>query len=150
MRACVRAWTGSVALRTQRVSHTCHTSHPAHQQTPTEFEVVDLSSNEMAKAHARYLAGGRAPHVKHEQLYRFEFPERPGALHAFLTDLSKGWNVSLFHYRNQGGDIGRVLVGMQVAPEEEREFAAWLTTLAKLGYSYYQETRNPVYHQFLF
>lgn len=65
----------------------------------------------------RYLAGGRAPHVKHEQLFRFEFPERPGALHSFLTELSQGWNVSLFHYRNQGGDMGRVLVGLQVSPQ---------------------------------
>jgi len=116
----------------------------------TEFEVVDLSANEMAKAHARYLAGGRAPHVKHEQLYRFEFPERPGALHSFLTDLSKGWNVSLFHYRNQGGDIGRVLVGLQVPPEELADFQKWLETLSQLGYVYYAETKNPVYFQFLY
>lgn len=116
----------------------------------TEFEVVDLSANEMAKVHARYLAGGRAPHVKNEQLYRFEFPERPGALHAFLTDLSKGWNVSLFHYRNQGGDIGRVLVGMQVEPSEQEEFNKWLKTLSGLGYNYFAETNNPVYYQFLY
>jgi threonine dehydratase len=76
--------------------------------------VVDLTGNEMAKAHARYLSGGRAPHVQYEKLYRFIFPERPGALHSFLTELSQGWNVSLFHYRNQGGDMGRVLVGLQV------------------------------------
>jgi len=104
----------------------------------------------MAKAHARYLAGGRAPHVKHEQLYRFEFPARPGALHAFLTDLNKGWNVSLFHYRNQGGDIGRVLVGLQVPPKEVGQFHDWLTTLPQLGYVWYAETKNPVYFQFLY
>lgn len=109
-----------------------------------------MSSNEMAKAHARYLAGGRAPHVKHEQLFRFEFPERPGALHAFLTDLSKGWNVSLFHYRNQGGDIGRVLVGLQVEPAEQEEFNKWLQHLTERGYVYFAETTNPVYYQFLY
>jgi len=71
-------------------------------------------------------------------------------LHSFLTDLSKGWNVSLFHYRNQGGDIGRVLVGLQVPPEELADFQKWLETLSQLGYVYYAETKNPVYFQFLY
>ena len=112
--------------------------------------MADLTTNEMAKAHARYLAGGRAPHVQNEQLFRFEFPERPGALHSFLTELSQGWNVSLFHYRNQGGDMGRVLVGLQVKPEDKEQFAAFLTNLKALGYTYHDETQNPIYHQFLF
>ena len=114
------------------------------------FEVVDLSDNEMAKAHARYLAGGRAPHVQHERLIRFTFPEVPAALKRFLSEISQGWNVTLFHYRNQGGDIARVLVGLQVPPNEQIEFELFLTRLIELGYTSKDETSNPVYRKFLF
>ena len=85
--------------------------------TERGFDPIDLSENEMAKTHARYLAGGRA-HVPNERMIRFEFPERPGALKRFLESLGDAYNVSLFHYRNQGSDIGRVLAGIQVDPTE--------------------------------
>jgi threonine dehydratase len=106
----------------------------------------DFSDNELAKSHVRHLVGGHAPAVAHEILYRFEFPERPGALLKFLNSMRHGWNISLFHYRNHGADYGRVLVGMQVPP---RDKAALKTFLAKLGYPYVEETRNPAYRMFL-
>ena len=83
------------------------------------IEAYDLSDNEMAKLHVRHLVGGHAPAAEHEILYRFEFPERPGALMRFLNSMSRGWNISLFHYRNHGADYGRVLVGMQVPPSDQ-------------------------------
>ena len=107
---------------------------------------LDLSDNEMAKLHARHMVGGRAPFAKNELLYRFEFPERPGALMRFLDSMRGGWNISLFHYRNQGADYGRVLVGIQVPRKELGEFRAFLK---KLGYPYADETRNPAYKLFL-
>ena len=107
---------------------------------------LDLSDNEIAKAHVRHMVGGRAPFAKHELLYRFEFPERPGALLGFLRAMRSDWNISLFHYRNHGADYGRVLVGMQVPKGEMREFTAFLR---KLGYPYADETRNPAYRLFL-
>lgn len=111
------------------------------------FEAMDLTHNELAKAHARHLAGGRAgSSVKHELVYRFEFPERPGALARFLNKLKMGWNVSLFHYRNHGGDVGRVLAGIQVPIDEHHQFEEYLK---QLGYVYYKECNNPVYRQFL-
>ncbi|CAM9921866.1 unnamed protein product [Laminaria digitata] len=91
------------------------------------------------------MVGGRSPNVKNEVLYRFEFPESPGALSRFLAALSGGWNVSLFHYRNHGNDFGRVLAGLQVPPDEGTEFQEFLK---ELGYTYHDETRNPVYEQF--
>ena len=108
----------------------------------------DLSGNELAKAHARHLVGGRSKtgEVENELLYRFEFPERPGALSQFLDTLNHGWNVSLFHYRNHGADIGRVLVGVQVPPDEVPQHRAFLD---RLGYVYHPETENPVYQQFM-
>ena len=84
--------------------------------------------------------------MDNEILYRFEFPERPGALMKFLTAMSRGWNISLFHYRNHGADYGRVLVGMQVPPRDKRKFRAFL---ARLGYPCQDETRNPAYRLFL-
>ncbi|ORX77071.1 threonine dehydratase I [Basidiobolus meristosporus CBS 931.73] len=105
----------------------------------------DISDNEMAKTHARYLIGGRSG-VENERLYRFEFPERPGALKQFLTGLKSGWNVSLFHYRNFGADTGRVLVGIQVPPPEAEQFQEFLNNLK---YPYVDESENPVYKQFL-
>ena len=107
---------------------------------------LDLSDNEMAKLHVRHMVGGRAPFAKNELLYRFEFPERRGALMKFLENMRSDWNISLFHYRNHGADYGRVLVGMQVPKRELREFTAFLR---KLGYPYADETRNPAYRLFL-
>jgi threonine dehydratase len=106
----------------------------------------DLSDNEMAKLHVRHLVGGHAPSATHEILYRFEFPERPGALLRFLDSMSAGWNISLFHYRNHGADYGRVLVGMQVPPSDKRDFRRFLD---RLGYTYVDETANPAYRLFL-
>ena len=102
--------------------------------------------NELAKLHVRHLVGGRAPFARNELLYRFEFPERPGALMNFLDRMRRDWNISLFHYRNHGADYGRVLVGMQVP---RGELAAFRGFLKKLGYPYADETRNPAYKLFL-
>jgi threonine dehydratase len=106
----------------------------------------DLSDNEMAKLHVRHLVGGRAPSVKNELLYRFEFPERPGALMNFLNSMGHGWNITLFHYRNHGADFGRALVGMQVPPRDKSAFRRFL---AHLGYASWDETGNPAYTLFL-
>jgi len=110
------------------------------------IEAIDLTDNEMAKLHVRHLVGGHAPTAEHEIVYRFEFPERPGALMKFLDSMSAGWNISLFHYRNHGADYGRVLVGMQVPPSDKAEFRRFL---ARLGYDYVDETANPAYRMFL-
>ncbi len=110
------------------------------------IDAYDLSDNEMAKLHVRHLVGGHAPAAEHEILYRFEFPERPGALLRFLESMSAGWNISLFHYRNHGADYGRVLVGMQVAPRDNAQFRRFLD---RLGYDYVDESANPAYHMFL-
>ena len=99
----------------------------------------------MAKLHARHLVGGRA-RAPNEVLYRFEFPERPGALMTFLDELAAAWNISLFHYRNHGTDYGRVLVGIQVPPGERPAFRS---SLRRLGYPSWDETRNPAYRLFL-
>jgi len=107
---------------------------------------LDLSDNDMAKLHTRHMVGGRAPFATNELLYRFEFPERPGALMRFLSSMRSDWNISLFHYRNQGADYGRVLVGIQVPKNEMTEFRNFLK---KLGYPYAEETRNPAYKLFL-
>jgi threonine dehydratase len=107
---------------------------------------LDLSDNEMAKLHTRHMVGGRAPFARNELLYRFEFPERPGALMRFLDSMRSDWNISLFHYRNQGADYGRVLVGIQVPRSELGQFR---TFLKKLGYPHADETRNPAYKLFL-
>jgi threonine dehydratase len=107
---------------------------------------LDLSDNEMAKLHLRHMVGGRAPFAKDELLYRFEFPERPGALMQFLQHMRSDWNISLFHYRNHGADYGRVLVGIQVPKNEMRQFRSFLR---ELGYPYADETGNPAYRLFL-
>ncbi|UCD68622.1 MAG: threonine ammonia-lyase, biosynthetic [Betaproteobacteria bacterium] len=107
---------------------------------------LDISNNEMAKLHVRHLVGGRAPQASNELLYRFEFPERPGALMRFLESMTHNWNISLFHYRNHGADYGRVLVGMQVPPGERSDFRHFLS---ELGYSYVDETDNATYSLFL-
>jgi threonine dehydratase len=114
------------------------------------YPTLDLTDDEMAKNHVRHMVGGHAPQVREEGmselLYRFEFPERPGALMNFLTRMSAGWNISLFHYRNHGADYGRVLVGMQVPPGEMSEFRAFLKNL---GYAHWDESGNPAYKLFL-
>ncbi len=110
------------------------------------IEAYDLSDNEMAKLHVRHLVGGHAPAAENEILYRFEFPERPGALMRFLDSMSAGWNISLFHYRNHGADYGRVLVGMQVPPSDKADFRRFLD---RLGYTYVDESANPAYRMFL-
>ena len=110
------------------------------------LETLDISENEMAKLHVRHLVGGRAPQASDELLYRFEFPERPGALTKFLESMSYDWNISLFHYRNHGADYGRVLAGIQV-PSGDR--GAFRRFLAKLGYNHVDETNNPAYPLFL-
>ena len=107
---------------------------------------IDLSDNELAKLHVRHLVGGRTAAADDEMLYRFEFPERPGALMNVLTHMGSGWNISLFHYRNQGADVGRVLVGLQVPGGERGAFRRFLR---ELGYEYAEETRNPAYRLFL-
>jgi threonine dehydratase len=110
------------------------------------LKTLDLSDNEMAKLHVRHLVGGHAAAAKDELLYRFEFPERPGALMRFLDSMRTDWNISLFHYRNHGADYGRVLVGMQVP---KKEMAAFRKFLSALGYPYVDESRNPAYRLFL-
>jgi threonine dehydratase len=110
------------------------------------YPVLDLSDNELAKLHIRHLVGGQVPGLKNELLYRFEFPEQPGALLAFLKAIGDRWNISLFHYRNHGSDYGRVLAGVQVPEEDRAEFAPHLT---RLGYTHWDETANPAYRLFL-
>lgn len=110
------------------------------------YPILDLTDNEMAKLHIRYMVGGRAPVQVDEILYRFEFPERPGALLNFLTHMGRHWNISLFHYRNHGAAYGRVLVGMQVPLKGRKAFKEFLDTL---GYRYWIEDDNPAYDLFL-
>ncbi|MGB1906731.1 MAG: threonine ammonia-lyase, biosynthetic, partial [Spongiibacter sp.] len=112
-----------------------------------DYPVVDMTDNEMAKLHIRHMVGGHRPEaVISELLYRFEFPERPGALMNFLTKLGNRWNISLFHYRNHGAAYGRVLVGLQAAPEERKDIEVFLD---KLAYPYHEESDNPAYQLFL-
>lgn len=110
------------------------------------YQVLDLSDNDMAKTHIRYMVGGHANGAENEVLYRFIFPERPGALLRFLTQISHRWNISLFHYRNHGAAYGRILVGIQVPPDEREEFNAFLV---KLEYPFWEESNNPAYTLFL-
>ncbi|MGB0133138.1 threonine ammonia-lyase, biosynthetic [Dokdonella sp.] len=110
------------------------------------FATLDLSQDELAKQHLRHMIGGRSAAEGNELLYRFEFPERPGALLRFLSVMNPEWNISLFHYRNEGADFGRILVGIQVPDGDMRQFRAFL---AKLGYPYCDESANPAYHLFL-
>ena len=109
------------------------------------FATLDLSNDELAKQHIRYMVGGHSPLAQDELLYRFEFPERPGALMKFLTSMSPNWNISLFHYRNRGGDTSNIPVGIQVPKSDKRAFRAFLSTL---GYTHTDETDNPVYKLF--
>ncbi len=110
------------------------------------FPIIDLTDDELTKMHLRHMVGGRSPLAHNELLYRFEFPERPGALMQFVNSMSPNWNISLFHYRNNGSDYGRIVVGMQVPPEEIQDWQAFLDTL---GYQYWDENKNPAYKLFL-
>ncbi len=110
------------------------------------FKTLDLTHDELAKLHIRHLVGGKSALAQNELLYRFEFPERPGALMRFLSSMAPNWNISLFHYRSQGGDVGRILVGLQVPKKEMKAFRDFLATL---GYKHLDESDNPVYKLFL-
>jgi threonine dehydratase len=110
------------------------------------FHARDLTENELAKEHVRYMVGGRPPRLLDEVLYRIEFPERPGALSRFLSSMSHKWNISLFHYRNHGAAFGRVLIGIQVPKDERKNFDAFIKTL---DFATYDETNNPAYRVFL-
>jgi threonine dehydratase len=110
------------------------------------FATVNLTDDELAKEHVRHMVGGRSELARDERLFRFEFPERPGALMRFLAAMHPGWNISLFHYRNQGADYGRILVGIQVPDDEQPAFEAFLQSLA---FPYAEETRNPLVALFL-
>jgi threonine dehydratase len=110
------------------------------------FATIDLTDDELAKLHIRHLVGGRSSLARDERLFRFEFPERPGALMRFLSSMSPSWNISLFHYRNHGADYGRILVGLQVPADEKRQFREFLSTI---GYRYWDESAHPAYRLFL-
>jgi threonine dehydratase len=110
------------------------------------FATVNLTDDELAKEHVRHMVGGRSALSQDERLYRFNFPERPGALMRFLDAMHPDWNISLFHYRNQGADYGRILVGLQVPRKDSRALRAFLDGL---GYPYVDESANPVYGLFL-
>jgi threonine dehydratase len=110
------------------------------------FEAIDLTQDELAKTHIRHMVGGASPVATQERLYRFIFPERPGALMRFLTSMDPAWNISLFHYRNQGADYGRILVGIQVPRGQMTALKAFLS---RVGYPFEDETDNPVYRLFL-
>jgi threonine dehydratase len=114
--------------------------------TKHRFAALDLTHDELAQEHIRHMVGGHSKLAQDERLLRFEFPERPGALLKFLSLMRPGWNISLFHYRNQGADYGRILVGLQVPETDNAAFADFLATL---GYPYVEETSNPVYRMFL-
>ena len=109
------------------------------------FNVVDMTANDLAKEHIRYMVGGHAPCELNEVIYSVEFPERPSALLNFLTELGGRWNISLFHYRNHGAAFGKVLMGLQIESAQQVNFHACLNSL---GFSYYEETNNPAYQLF--
>lgn len=111
-----------------------------------QYPVADLSNNEVAKLHVRHMVGGNSANIENERLFRFEFPERPGALLDFLNAIGNNWNISLFHYRNHGSDFGRILAGIQVPESESGELEEHLT---ELGYTYWEESNNPAYTMFL-
>ena len=110
------------------------------------FDTIDLTSDELAKSHLRHMVGGRSNLADNELLYRFEFPERPGALMNFLNAMSPHWNISLFHYRNHGADYGKILVGLQVPQNSKKEFRDFLKGT---GYRYWDESDHPAYQLFL-
>ena len=115
----------------------------------SDFVVEDLTDNEVAKLHVRHMVGGQSPSIENELLYRFEFPERPGALAAFLNHMGHDWNITLFHYRNHGAAFGRVLVGMQVPSNDMSDGGKFQKFLDELGYRYWCEDGNTAYQMFL-
>jgi len=117
-----------------------------HKLKKANYVVEDMTDNEAAKLHVRHMVGGRGRDTRHELLYRFEFPERPGALLKFLDVLGARWNISMFHYRNHGAAWGRVLVGFQAESQDQRELQAYLK---KIGYRFWEESENPAYQMFL-
>ncbi|QUS61546.1 threonine ammonia-lyase, biosynthetic [Synechocystis sp. PCC 7338] len=134
-----------------QVQNRSDASQLAANFTRQGFKTLDLTDDELTKLHLRHMVGGRPPQVtqsenQRELLYRFEFPERPGALMKFLGCMNPAWNISLFHYRNHGADYGRIIVGMQVPPAETEQ---WQQFLANLGYRHWNESDNPVYRLFL-
>lgn len=110
------------------------------------YKCADLTNNELAKTHVRYMVGGRSDAVSNEKILRFWFPERTGALAKFLSSMGEHWNISLFHYRNQGGEYGRVLIGLETPEEDSDQFIHFLDSL---GYNYFEESENPAYQLFL-
>ena len=128
------------------IANTDDTATLLHNFNEAGLSAIDLTQNEMAKLHLRYMVGGHAPDAKNEMIYRFEFPEKPGALLSVLTNMGKNWNISLFHYRNHGADIGRVLIGMQVPKKDQETFQNFLN---ELEYPYFNETSNLGYKLFL-
>ena len=122
----------------------------AHQMadalTQAGFQALDLTDDELGKLHLRHMVGGRSALAKDERIFRFEFPERPGALMRFLSSMHPDWNISLFHYRNHGADYGRILVGIQV-PDQSKD--GLQSFLGQLGYPYWEETEHPGYKLFL-
>ena len=110
------------------------------------FKTVDLTDDELTKVHLRHMVGGRSHLADHELFYRFEFPERPGALMKFVNSMSPDWNISVFHYRNNGADYGRIVLGIQVPPDEMEQWQAFIDTI---GYPYWDESDNHAYKLFL-
>ena len=132
-----------VGIATQKASDSATI---AKSFTKSGFNTIDLTQDELAKSHLRHMVGGRSQLAKNELLYRFEFPEKPGALMKFLTSMAPNWNISLFHYRNHGADSGRILIGMQVPASDKKELKKFL---AGLGYPHWDESDNPAYKLFL-
>jgi threonine dehydratase len=132
-----------VGIATQKSSDS---SQIAKSFTKAGFKTIDLTHDELSKSHLRHMVGGRSTLAHNELLYRFEFPERPGALMRFLTSMSPNWNISLFHYRNHGADYGRILVGIQVPDNDKKAFRNFL---ANLGYPHWDESQHPAYQLFL-
>jgi threonine dehydratase len=132
-----------VGIATQKASDSLQI---AKSFTKSGFNTIDLTHDELAKSHLRHMVGGHSHLAKDELLYRFEFPEKPGALMKFLTSMAPNWNISLFHYRNHGADYGRILVGIQVPSNEKKDLKKFL---AGLGYPHWDESSNPAYKLFL-
>ncbi len=118
----------------------------ASQLNSAGYKTIDLSDNELAKTHLRYMIGGRSAEANRERLFRFWFPERPDALTKFLADMGEGWNITLFHYRSQGGEFGRVLIGLEIPEQSEQQLKIFFDNL---GYHYIEETEDPAYQLFL-
>ncbi|GLB37455.1 putative threonine ammonia-lyase [Lyophyllum shimeji] len=134
-----------LSFRVDSTSRTTEVKEVLAALKAADMKGIDISDDEMAKSHARYMIGG-CQAVPNERIFRFEFPERPNALRSFLLGLQQGWNISLFHYRNHGADLGKVLAGIQVPAEDYAAFDAFLD---KLNFTYVEETENVVYKRFL-